>query len=186
VNASKAPSELPTTVMLIDDDEVYRLRLAKAFRDRRFAVVDFADADSALARARTEPPEIAIVDLRMPGLSGLDAVRTLKNIEPATRVLVLTGYGSIATALEAVRLGAVHYLTKPATLDEIIKSLGGGEMPAGADEEEVTVPSLARVEWEHINRVVTECNGNVSRAARLLHMHRRSLQRKLAKYPVIR
>jgi two-component system response regulator RegA len=185
MTATGAHSELPTTVMLIDDDEVYRLRLAKAFRDRGFAVLDFGDAESAIARARTEPPEIAVVDLRMPGVSGLEAVRTLKNIEPATRVLVLTGYGSIATALEAVRLGAVHYLTKPATVDEILRSLGG-QPPARGDDEEADVPSLARVEWEHINRIVIECDGNVSRAARLLHMHRRSLQRKLAKYPVIR
>ena len=101
--------------------------------------------------------------------------------------MVITGYCRIATALEALRLGAAHYLQKPADVDEILAAFGRGELPRGADPEPPTqVPSLARAEWEHINRVLTDCGGNVSQAARLLGVHRRSLQRKLAKYPVAR
>lgn len=177
--------ELPTTIMLVDDDEVFRTRLARAFRERGLAVTDFGDSRLALDSARTEPPECAVVDLRMPDPAGLEVVRTLKDLEPATRIVVLTGYGSIATALEAIRIGAVHYLTKPAAADEILRAFGG-LMPLRdqADQKDAPVPSLARVEWEHINRVMVECGGNITHAARMLRMHRRSLQRKLAKYPV--
>jgi two-component system response regulator RegA len=178
-----AVSELATSLLLVDDDDVFRTRLARALRDRGFDVHDFGDPALALAHAERDPPELAVVDLRMPDASGLDMVQALKRLEPATRIVVLTGYGSIATALEAVRLGATHYLTKPATVNDIVKSFDGLAAPAARREPD-GVPSLARVEWEHINRVLTECQGNVTRAAQMLHMHRRSLQRKLAKYPV--
>jgi two-component system response regulator RegA len=108
-------------------------------------------------------------------------VRDLKAIDPATVVVVLTGYGSIATAVESVKLGAASYLTKPADADQIVAAFDGVQ-PGG----DANVPSLARVEWEHINRVLTDAGGNVSLAARLLGIHRRSLQRKLSKYPVSR
>jgi two-component system response regulator RegA len=127
----------------------------------------------------------------MPGKSGLEVVRELHRIDPATKIVVLTGYGSIATALEAVRLGATHYLTKPADVDGVIASFDRGdtetavEAPAaegGAPE----TPSLARVEWEHIQRVLTDCGGNITKAAEKLGIHRRSLQRKLSKFPMPR
>ena len=147
-------------------------------------------------RARGDPPEYAIVDLRLGSRSGLEVVRALVDLDPATAIVVLTGYGSIATALEAVRLGATHYLTKPADVDEVLAAFarGAGETTAlpdaatsssSADAPEST-PTLARVEWEHINRVLADCGGNVSQAARILGIHRRSLQRKLAKYPTPR
>jgi two-component system response regulator RegA len=143
--------------------------------------------DSALATAREESPELAVVDLRMPGGSGLTLVRELKAIDAATSVVVLTGYGSIATALEAVRLGATHYLTKPADVDEILASFDRSTAPAGdATSLEHEVASLARAEWEHIHRVLTDCGGNISQAARRLGIHRRSLQRKLSKFPTPR
>ena len=183
MTAMRPGAELAPTIFVVDDDEVFRRRLAIALRERGFEALDFGRPRDAIARAAVEPPEFAIVDLRMPDLSGLDVVRALLQVEPATRVVVLTGYGSIATALEAVKLGAVHYLTKPATVDELVKALAGDALARDVDAVE-RVPSLARVEWEHINRVVASCGGNVSRAARLLHMHRRSLQRKLSKYPV--
>jgi two-component system response regulator RegA len=113
-------------------------------------------------------------------------VRELKAIDETTKVVVLTGYGSIATALEAVRLGATHYLTKPADVDEILNAFERGQGTAAPVTAPHEVASLARAEWEHIHRVLTDCNGNVSQAARLLGIHRRSLQRKLAKYPVSR
>jgi two-component system response regulator RegA len=122
----------------------------------------------------------------MPGEWGLHTVKELLRIDPDTRIVMLTAYGSIATALEAVRLGARSYLQKPATVDEIELSFRDGEAPEPLTESPAEVPSLARAEWEHINRVLTECDGNIRKAARLLGLHRRTLQRKLAKFPVAR
>ena len=177
--------EVAPTMLIVEDDAVLRGRLARAFRERGFEVREAADGEAALQLARAEPPEQAVVDLRMPGLSGLDVVQGLKEADPATAVVVLTGYGSIATALEAVRLGATHYLTKPADADEILAAFNRGSAPQPAPDG-APPASLARVEWEHINRVLSDCGGNVSQAARLLGIHRRSLQRKLAKYPLPR
>jgi two-component system response regulator RegA len=175
------------TLLLVDDDDALRSRLARALEERGLRVRQAADGASALAAACDESPELAVVDLRMPGLGGLDVVRGLKEIDPTTQVVVLTGYGSIATALEAVRLGAIHYLTKPADADDVLAAFAREGQGADAEpRRDPGVPSLARVEWEHINRILTDCGGNVSQAARLLGIHRRSLQRKLAKFPVMR
>lgn len=176
--------ETRPTVLVVDDDETFRTRLARAFEGRGWEARAAADADEAVAAAREESPEHAVVNLRMPGAGGLELVKALKEIDETTNVIVLTGYGSIATAVEAVKRGATHYLTKPADLDEILRAFSrrdGQEVEPPAE-----VPSLARTEWEHIHRVLTDCNGNISQAARLLGIHRRSLQRKLAKYPVSR
>ncbi len=182
------PASDPRTLLVVDDDDTFRSRLARAFRRRGFEVGEARDGDEALALARAESPELAVIDLRLPSSSGLEILRGLKAIDAATRVVVLTGYGSIATALEAIRSGATHYLTKPVDVDDILDAFERAETslpapPAGDDRE---VPSLARVEWEHIQRVLTDCDGNVSQAARLLGIHRRSLQRKLGKFPVRR
>jgi len=184
-DAASAPS-----LLIVEDDDVLRSRLARAFRARGFEVGEAGDAESGVRLAREDPPELALVDLRLPGASGLEAVRALRELDPSTAIVVLTGYGSIATALEAVRLGAVHYLTKPADVDEILAAFarGKGSLDDGASEAAgaglpATTPTLARVEWEHINRVLVDCDGNVSEAARVLGLHRRSLQRKLAKFP---
>ncbi len=172
------------TVLVVDDDATFRERLCRAFEARGLDARAAASGEIALELAREESPELAVVDLRMSGVSGLDVVRGLVELDPSTRVVVLTGYGSIATALEAVRRGAVHYLTKPADVDDILAAFSRG---AGADPVPPSqVPSLARAEWEHIQRVLTDCDGNVTRAARLLGIHRRSLQRKLAKFPTSR
>jgi two-component system response regulator RegA len=169
-------------LLLVDDDRVLRERLARAFRDRGFEVFTASDFDEAMSAAAAEQPEYAVVDLRMPGRSGLELVRALKSMDASIRIVVLTGYGSIATALESVRLGAVHYLPKPADAEEILaafRRVGTAEVAA----QEVITPSLARAEWEHIHRVLADCSGNISEAARRLGIHRRSLQRKLQKYP---
>ena len=192
------PSEtaVARSLLIVEDDDVLRPRLARAFRERGFEVREAPDVDTALEAARSDPPEFALVDLRLGTRSGLEVVRGLAELDPATAIVVLTGYGSIATALEAVRLGATHYLTKPADVDDVLaafaRAAGGaasapdsphaGESAAGAD----STPTLARVEWEHINRVLSDCGGNVSQAARILGIHRRSLQRKLSKYPTPR
>jgi two-component system response regulator RegA len=175
------------SVLVVDDDDTFRERLVRAFRDRGFEARGAPDCATSIAWAEQDSPEYAVVDLRMPDASGLDVVKKLVSIDPATKIVVLTGYGSIATALEAVRLGATHYLTKPADLDDILAALTredteGSTVPKIPNE----APSLARVEWEHINRVLVECGSNVSQAARVLGIHRRSLQRKLSKRPVKR
>lgn len=169
--------------LVVDDDAVFRERLARALRKRGHEVVTAADAEAALASARQESPERAVVDLRMPGRGGLELVRTLKAIDPATQVLVLTGYGSIATAIDAIRLGATYYLNKPADADEVIAAFQRGAAPVAIGDSDLHAPSLARAEWEHIQRVLADTGGNISEAARRLGTHRRSLQRKLQKIP---
>ena len=178
-------SKILQTILIVEDDATFRNVLVRAFEDRGFEAVGAGDGQSALTIARTDSPEMAVVDLRLPDASGLDVVRELKKIDPSTVIVVLTGYGSIATALESIRLGALHYLTKPTDADRILAafSLGLSSRPRDLP---LDTPSLARVEWEHIQRVLADCDGNVSEAARQLGMHRRSLQRKLSKYPAPR
>jgi len=174
-------------LLVVDDDEVFRSRLIRALEARGLEVSGAGDHGEALARAAERRPDLAVVDLRMPGRSGLEVVRDLKTAHPDLRVVVLTGYGSIASALEAVRLGATHYLTKPADADEVLAAFERTDGPAvdPLDPPEQAA-SLERVEWEHIQRVLTDCGGNISRAARVLGIHRRTLQRKLANYPPVR
>jgi two-component system, response regulator RegA len=169
------------TLLVVDDDETFRERLVRAFTDRGLLAKGAGGVSAALTMAKEDSPELAVVDLRMPDGSGLDVVRELHAMDHTTSIVVLTGFGSIATALEAVRLGAASYLTKPATVDEILAAFDSATPPQQNDDEHV--PSLARVEWEHIQRVMVHVNGNVSQAARLLGIHRRSLQRKLSKRP---
>jgi len=171
--------EVPT-MLLVDDDAVLRERLARAFRERGFEVATAGTGAEAIARAREDAPEYAVLDLRMPEQSGIEVLKALLLLDPGTRVVILTGYGSIATAVEATKLGAVGYLPKPADADEILVALGGH--PAHPSPG-IETPTLARTEWEHIQRVLSDCAGNVSEAARRLGFHRRSLQRKLQKLP---
>jgi len=171
------------TILIVDDDRFLRDRLARAFRDRGLATLVADGFDAAVALARTHRPALAVVDLRMPGRSGLDLVRELRARNLATKIVVLTGYGSIATAIEATRLGATYYLPKPADADDILAAFARGDSSAPEASVAAETPSLARAEWEHINRVLADCDGNVSEAARRLGVHRRSLQRKLQKYP---
>jgi two-component system response regulator RegA len=174
------------TILVVDDDDVFRGRLVRALAERGFEARGAEGATSALALASGDTPELAVVDLRMPDGSGLDVVRELHAMDPATKIVVLTGYGSIATALEAVRLGATHYLTKPADVDEILRAFEHEKRAPEGSAAIDLAPSLARAEWEHIQRVLTDCGGNVSQAARVLGVHRRSLQRKLSKRPTPR
>jgi two-component system, response regulator RegA len=173
------------TLLLLDDDDVFALRMAKALEARGFEVTRAATVAHALELARTESPECALVDLRLPDGHGLDVVTELHAIDATTRIVVLTGYGAIATAVESLKRGASDYLTKPVDADQVASAFDAQSVPAD-HLRAFAVPSLARVEWEHIQRVMTECQGNVSQAARVLGLHRRSLQRKLAKYPVNR
>jgi len=175
------PLDHSPTLLIVEDDDLLRQRLVRAFNERGYATQGAASVAEARACSE-EAPELAVVDLRIGDESGLEVLRALLEKDPATRVVMLTGYGSIATAVEAIRLGAVHYLTKPADADQIAAALHRGASPDSRTP--VGEPlSLARAEWEHINHVLVSVSGNISEAARRLGLHRRSLQRKLAKYP---
>jgi two-component system, response regulator RegA len=168
--------------IIVDDDDIFRNRLCRAFIARGWEATGAADGPTALELSAQLSPDLVVVDLRLPGMGGLEIVQALRQLDETTCIIMLTGYGSIATALSATKLGANHYLSKPADADQIFSAwLKINE--GSTDPPEHSVPSLARVEWEHIQRVLTDCGGNVSHAAKLLGLHRRSLQRKLAKYP---
>lgn len=167
------------TILVVDDDRAFCAALAGAMRRRGLKVMVAHDYDDAIAEADAWRPQLAVVDLRMPGRNGLEVIATLKTRLPDLRIVVLTGFGSIATAVEAIKLGAVHYLTKPADADEIYAALLG-DTPVASDTN-FQPQSLAEAEWEHIHRVLAECGGNISKAAQLLDIPRRTLQRKLKK-----
>jgi two-component system response regulator RegA len=173
-------------LLVVDDDDIYRSRLVSAFEGRGFIARGAADMEPALAIARVTPPDYVVLDLRLPRGSGLVLLDQLKKIRPETNVVVLTGYGSIATAVDAVHRGATSFVPKPADVDDLLVAFARGSHPSERPVLEHGTPSLARAEWEHINRVLVDCGDNISRAARVLRIERRSLQRKLAKYPVQR
>lgn len=169
------------TVLIVDDDKNFCAALAAALRRRGFASAVAHDYSEALAEAEAWAPDKAVVDLRMPGKGGLDLVQALRGKFPEIQVVVLTGFGSIATAVEAIKLGAQHYLTKPASVDEILTAF-----ERTTPNPDVTAPgepmALEDREREHIDHALNEAGGNVSEAARRLGIHRRTLQRKLARW----
>lgn len=172
------------TILLVDDEELFRERLAKAFSLRGFTVFTAGNFDEAVQIINKQKPDLGVIDLKMPGKSGLELIVAARAINPDMQMIVLTGYGSIATATEAVRLGALYYLTKPADVDDILGAFARNpDLKLDVGQDEFSAPSLARAEWEHINRVLTDCEGNISLAAKKLDLHRRTLQRKLQKYP---
>lgn len=173
----------PERLLIIDDDEQLCFVMERAMRRRGYDVVVAHTQAQALAAARQARPAIATLDLKLETDSGLKLLPELLDIAPACRVVVLTGYSSIATAVEAIKLGAVNYLCKPADADEILHAL---ERDTGDSEVDIAdnPPSVNRVTWEHIQKVLHEHDGNISATARALGMHRRTLQRKLQKRPV--
>jgi len=170
--------------LVVDDDEVFRNRLCRAFAERNWEAEGASHGAEAIELARDRSPDLVLVDLRMPGMGGLEVVQELRSLDSSMTIIVLTGYGSIPTAISAMKRGADHYLSKPADADQILAVYETLRSAAShAPEAPETVPTLARVEWEHMQRVISDCDGNISQAARLLGIHRRSLQRKLVKYP---
>lgn len=169
------------SLLLVDDDIVFCQVLGRALEKRGYAVTVAHSVEQAIPLAQANPPEYAVVDLKMDGASGLVLVQELHTLDPATRIVMLTGYASIATAVEAIKLGATQYLAKPANADEIVSAFG--HLPSTDLPYNSQVISVERLEWEHINRVLHEHNGNISVTARALNMHRRTLQRKLARKP---
>jgi two-component system, response regulator RegA len=176
---------LGRTVLIVDDDRLMCAALARDFRARGCRVHVTAKRDEALEQARTGRWDVTVVDLFLGEATGLDVIAELRAIEPKSRIVVLTGYASVSNAVEALRLGATHFLPKPATAVEILEA-ADGQRPAqlegaaaGADARRR--PTLADAETSHIQRVLDDCGGNISEAARVLGIHRRTLQRKLQK-----
>ncbi|MGR3502167.1 ActR/PrrA/RegA family redox response regulator transcription factor [Pseudaestuariivita sp.] len=167
------------TLLLVDDDEAFLKRLAKAMEKRGFAVETAESVAAGKAICTARPPAYAVVDLRLEDGNGLDVVEVLRTTRPEARIVVLTGYGAIATAVAAVKIGATDYLAKPADATDVTNALlaTGDEMPPPPENP----MSADRVRWEHIQRVYELCDRNVSETARRLSMHRRTLQRILAK-----
>ena len=182
MNNESSSNDKPV-LLLVDDDEVYCEVLADALEKRDYAVSTAHNLSDALALAREIEPEYAVVDLRIGSESGLELVKQLAELDENTQIVMLTGYASVATAVESIKLGAIHYLTKPATADDVVTALHRKEGDASVNPTEHPL-SVKRLEWEHLQKVLTEHDGNISAAARALNMHRRTLQRKLAKKPV--
>jgi two-component system response regulator RegA len=179
VNAGGA-SAAEKTLLIVDDDAPYRQRLAQAMEKRGFKVTQAESCEAAIAAAKAEPPRYAVVDLRLTDGSGLDVVPQIRKAREDCRIVMLTGYGNIATAVVAIKAGAIDYLPKPADADQVEAALLDRKDALPPPPEQ---PMTAdRVRWEHIQRVYEQCDRNVSETARRLRMHRRTLQRILAKY----
>jgi two-component system, response regulator RegA len=176
-------SEDRPTLLVVDDDLTFCRVTKRAMEAHGFNVDVAHDVEQALHMAEHSPPEYALVDLQMPGASGLTLVQKLKQLDSETCVVVLTGYASIATAVEAIKMGATHYLAQPARTEEILAAFKRVEPNPDVPGRWEPMP-VERLEWEHIQRVLLEHQGNISATAKALGMHRRTLQRKLAKRPV--
>jgi len=170
-------------LLLVDDDPVFLGVLGKAMDKRGYDVISSSCIDDAILLANETLPDMAVVDLKLEGESGLDLIPALIDINPEMNIVVLTGYSSIATAVTAIKRGASDYLSKPVTAGDVIKALSG-ESQREEMMKEFSPMSVERVEWEHIQKVLKENDGNISATARSLGMYRRTLQRKLAKRPV--
>ena len=178
-----SPGDRPTAVgLLVDDDVLYLQTLQRSLSKRGIESTTATNAADALRLADGTSLDFALVDLRLATESGLDLIKPLRQAQPQMRIVLMTGYASVATAVEAIKRGADEYLLKPTTVDTILRTLSLA-VDAETPPEPQTMTPLSRLEWEHIHQALAETNGNVSAAARLLGMHRRSLQRKLAKRP---
>jgi len=172
------------SVFVIDDDPTFNRILQRAFANRGIKASGALDGSSISTTLRAAPPDAVILDLNLNGQSGLELIEPIRTAAPKTRILVLTGYASITTAVEAVKRGAYQYLAKPTDVESILRALDGDVREADGIGIETEPMSVGRLEWEHIQRVLAEHEGNISATARALKMHRRTLQRKLAKRPV--
>jgi len=172
-------------LLVIDDDETFNAVLTRALLRRGYEACGARDAEQALELARQTPPAAVVLDLNLGSVSGLTLIRPLLEIAPDCRIVVLTGYASIATAVEAIKLGATQYFAKPVEVEAIVAAFAAVSSAPTVDAAPPSDPlSVNRLEWEHIQRVLHEHEGNISSTARALKMHRRTLQRKLAKRPM--
>ena len=170
-------------ILVVEDEEPISQLLAYNLQKEGFGVVTAADGDEAIRAAEKGRLQAAVVDLRMPGMTGTELLPKLLRLHPKLRVVVLTGYGSIASAVEAMRLGAHNYVSKPADADDVLAAVMGDPRVVETAGEPAPSPTLARAEWEHIQRILGDTGGNVSETARRLGITRRTLQLKLKKYP---
>ena len=175
--------KVAATGLLVDDDTLYLQTLQRSLQKRGLTASIATNVADALQIASAQQFDFALLDLRLGTQSGLELIDPLRRSQPQIRIVLLTGYASVATAVEAIKRGADNYLLKPTTVDLILRTLAALPNDAPPPEPQVTMTPLSRLEWEHIHQALAETNGNVSAAARLLGMHRRSLQRKLAKRP---
>lgn len=173
-------------MLLVEDDETFGRVISRAMQQRGYEVQHADSASSAHHLLTQGMFDLAVLDLNLGGHSSLPLIPILKEANPVMRILVLTGYASIATAVDAIKLGADNYLAKPADADEILAALLGDPLSRQEDEQIQEPMSVRRLEWEHIQKVLKENEGNISETARQLKMHRRTLQRKLQKRPVAR
>lgn len=173
------------SLLIVEDDEVFGNVLSDAMTARNYDVRLARDLAGVRRLVDDFRPDFAVLDLNLEGDSGLELIEPLKAVNADVRILILTGYASIATAVDAIRRGAAEYLTKPADADQIDAALRGRKRESPAEVPN-TPMSVRRLEWEHVQRVLSECDGNISEAARRLNMHRRTLQRKLQKRPLRR
>lgn len=183
------PATPPRSLLLVDDDATFVRVLGRALSSRGFEVIPATNLGDARVLARRHQPHFCVLDLKLGEENGLRLIPELHTLVPDMRILLLTGYASIATAVEAIKRGAHDYLAKPVDADAVVRALLDGDSAADGDDDDMPdapeAPlALRRLEWEHIQRVLTECNGNISETARRLGMHRRTLQRKLSKHPV--
>ncbi len=174
-----AKEKTDKSLLIVDDDKPFLQRLARAMESRGFEVIPAESVEAGLHSVSLDPPAYAVVDMRLGDGNGLDVIEAIRRVRPDSRAIVLTGYGNIATAVNAVKLGAVNYLAKPADADEILAALTAE--PGAKVSPPENPMSADRVRWEHIQRVFEMCDRNVSETARRLNMHRRTLQRILAK-----
>jgi two-component system, response regulator RegA len=181
------PNQASSTrpLLIVDDDATFVRVLSRALTSRGFEVITANRADEARALSRRHQPRHCVLDLKLGEENGLRLIPELHELVPDMRILLLTGYASIATAVEAIKRGAHDYLAKPVDADAVVRALLEGESAQPSEDDVIEAPlALRRLEWEHIQRVLTECDGNISETARRLGMHRRTLQRKLSKHPV--
>ena len=175
-------------LLIVDDDATFVRVLTRALTSRGFEVITAGSAEEARTLSQRHQPRHCVLDLKLGEENGLRLIPELRELVPDVRILLLTGYASIATAVEAIKRGAHDYLAKPVDADAVVRALLEGDTPQHSEDEVIDAPeaplALRRLEWEHIQRVLTECDGNISETARRLGMHRRTLQRKLSKHPV--
>lgn len=174
-------------ILLVEDDEVFARAISRALEQRNYSVAHAQTSEQAKQLIQSDEFDYAILDLNLGGETSLNLIPVIKHKLTGIHILILTGYASIATAMEAIKLGADNYLAKPADADEILSAMlveGNSDIPEPSESSKLEPMSVRRLEWEHIQRVLMENNGNISATARQLKMHRRTLQRKLQKRPV--
>ncbi|MEM6333759.1 MAG: response regulator [Planctomycetota bacterium] len=182
---ASSPSRTATRILVVDDDLMHRNRTVRAFHARGHEAIAAENGQEAMTLAGHSKFDRAVLDLRMPDTDGLSLAQQLMQVQPDLDIVILTGYGSIPLAVEAIRIGVIDVLTKPADADQILLAFEGDEKRAEAAAETpgpYEAPTLDKVEWEHIQRVLSDCGGNITKTARVLGIHRRSLQRKLQRY----